>query len=96
MSAGGGGNTVTVTSPGSQTSAAGTAVSVPVHASDSASGQTLTYRASGLPAGLSISSSSGVISGTPTTAGTSTVAVTAADATGATGSASFPVRRRTA
>jgi acetylxylan esterase len=83
------GNTVTVTSPGSQTSTAGTAASVQVHASDSASGQTLTYSASGLPAGESISSSSGLISGTPTTAGTYSVTVTAADGTGASGSATF-------
>jgi subtilase family serine protease len=87
-SGGGTGNTVTVTSPGSQSTAVGTAVSLQVHASDSASGQTLTYSATGLPAGLSISSS-GLISGTPTTAGTSSVTVTARDTTGASGSASF-------
>ena len=82
------GNTVTVTSPGNQTGTVGTAVSLQIHASDSASGQTLTYSATGLPAGLSISSS-GLISGTPTTAGTSSVTVTATDTTGAKGSASF-------
>src|SRR6516165_3862651 len=82
-------NTVTVTSPGNQTGTVGTAASVQIHASDSASGQTLTYAASGLPAGLSISSSTGLISGTPTTAGTSTVTVTATDTTNASGSASF-------
>ena len=85
---GGGGNTVTVTNPGSQTGTVGTAVSLQIHASDSASGQTLTYSATGLPAGLSISSS-GLISGTPTTAGTSSVTVKATDTTGASGSASF-------
>jgi hypothetical protein len=82
------GNTVTVTNPGTQTSTVGTAASLQVSASDSASGQTLTYSATGLPAGLSISSS-GLISGTPTTAGTSSVTVTATDTTGASGSASF-------
>jgi hypothetical protein len=82
-------NTVTVTNPGSQTSTVGTAASLQVSASDSASGQTLTYSATGLPAGLSINSSTGLISGTPTTAGTSTVTVTATDTTGASGSASF-------
>lgn len=86
---GGGGNTVTVTSPGNQTGTAGTAASLQINASDSASGQTLAYSASGLPAGLSINSSTGLISGTPTTAGTSNVTVTATDTTGASGSASF-------
>jgi hypothetical protein len=85
---GGTGNTVTVTNPGSRTTTVGTAVSLQISASDSASGQTLTFSATGLPAGLSISSS-GLISGTPTTAGTYSVTVTARDTTGASGSASF-------
>ncbi|MFF2501801.1 putative Ig domain-containing protein [Streptomyces sp. NPDC058067] len=83
------GNTVTVTNPGSQTTTVNTAVSLKVNASDSASGQTLTYSATGLPAGLSINSSTGVISGTVTTVGNSTVNVTATDTTGASGSTSF-------
>ena len=82
------GNTVTVTSPGNQTGTVGTAASLKVNATDSAAGQTLTYSAAGLPAGLSISSA-GLITGTPTTAATSTVTVTATDTTGASGSASF-------
>jgi hypothetical protein len=83
------GNAVTVTNPGGQTSTAGKAASVQVHASDSAAGQTLTYSAGGLPPGESISSSSGLISGTPATAGTYSVTVTATDTTGASGSATF-------
>jgi subtilase family serine protease len=83
------GNTVTVTNPGSQTGTVGTAVSLQIKATDSASGQTLTYSATGLPAGLSISATTGLITGTPTTAGTYSVTVTAKDTTGATGSASF-------
>jgi subtilase family serine protease len=83
------GNTVTVTNPGNQTGTVGTAASLQIHATDSASGQTLTYSATGLPAGLSINSSTGLISGTPTTANTYNVTVTATDTTGATGSASF-------
>jgi endoglucanase len=81
-------NTVTVTNPGAQTTTVGTAVSRQIAASDSASGQTLTFTATGLPAGLSISSS-GLISGTPTTAGAFSVTVTAKDGTGASGSATF-------
>jgi subtilase family serine protease len=83
------GNTVTVTNPGSQTGKVGTAASLQISASDSASGQTLTYSATGLPAGLSINSSTGLITGTPTTAGSNSVTVTAKDTTGASGSASF-------
>jgi len=83
------GNTVTVTNPGNQTGTVGTAASLQVHATDSATGQTLTYTAAGLPAGLSISSSTGLISGTPTTAGTSSVTVTVTDGTGAKGTAAF-------
>jgi subtilase family serine protease len=83
------GNTVTVTNPGNQTGTVGTAASLQIHATDSASGQTFTYSATGLPAGLSISSTTGLITGTPATAGTNSVTVTAKDTTGATGSASF-------
>jgi hypothetical protein len=83
------GNTVTVTNPGAQTGTVGTAKSLQITATDSASGQTLTYSATGLPAGLTISSSTGLISGTPTTAGTYNTTVTARDTTGAQGTASF-------
>src|SRR6202453_790886 len=62
-------DTVTVSSPGNQTGTVGTAASLKVSGTDSVSGQTLTFSATGLPAGLSISSS-GLISGTPTTAAT--------------------------
>jgi beta-glucosidase len=82
------GQPVTITSPGPQEGLAGTGASVPVSAKDSTSGQSLTFTAAGLPAGTSISSS-GTISGTPTTAGTSTVTVTAQDSTGALARTSF-------
>ncbi|WP_262055760.1 putative Ig domain-containing protein [Streptomyces sp. STR69] len=82
------GNTVTVTNPGSQSTATGSTASLQISATDSASA-TLTYSASGLPTGLSISSSTGLISGTASTAGTYAVTVTATDSTGASGSASF-------
>ena len=79
---------VAVTSPGPQEGLTGNAVSLPVTATDSTSGQTLAFTATGLPAGTSISSS-GTITGTPTTAGTSTVKVTAEDGNGALASTSF-------
>jgi beta-glucosidase len=83
------GQPVTLTSPGPQEGVAGAAVSVPLSASDSTSGQTLSYSATGLPAGTSISAATGTISGTPTTTGTSTVTVTARDGSGALASQSF-------
>ena len=63
---------ITVTNPGNQTGVVNTAVSLQMGATDSVAGETLTYSATGLPAGLSISSS-GLITGTPTTAATSSV-----------------------
>jgi subtilase family serine protease len=86
---GGTGNTVTVANPGSKTGTVGTATSLQISASDSASGQTLTYSATGLPTGLSINPSSGLISGTPSAAGAFSVTATAKDTTGASGSTSF-------
>jgi beta-glucosidase len=80
---------VTLASPGPQASLAGSAASsVTLSGKDATSGQTLTYSAAGLPAGLSISSA-GVISGTPTTNGTTTVTVTAKDGNGAYATQSF-------
>ncbi len=83
------GQPVTVIAPAPQEGLAGTPVSVPVSASDSTSGQTLSYTATGLPAGTSISASGGTITGTPTTAGTAAVTVKAQDSTGAFATASF-------
>ncbi|MEU2738414.1 M4 family metallopeptidase [Streptomyces sp. NPDC007095] len=79
---------VTVTSPGSQSSTVGTAVSLQISASSTNTGS-LSYAATGLPTGLSINSSTGAITGTPTTAGTYSTTVTVTDSTGATGTASF-------
>jgi glucoamylase len=78
--------TVTVTNPGTQTTTVGGSVSLQITGSDSA-GKALTYSASALPAGLTISSS-GLISGTPSATGSSTVIVTASSGT-ASGSTSF-------
>ncbi|HTJ67112.1 MAG TPA: putative Ig domain-containing protein [Actinospica sp.] len=85
---GGGGNTVTVGGQGAQSWTAGTAVSLQMSATDSASGQTFTWSASGLPSGVSINASSGLISGTPSASGSGSATVTATDTTGASGSTS--------
>ena len=83
------GNTVTVTNPGPRTATVGTATSLQLQATDSAAGQTLSYAATGLPAGLSVDAATGLVSGTPTAAGTATVTASATDTTGARGSATF-------
>ncbi|PRY38186.1 S8 family peptidase [Umezawaea tangerina] len=85
---GGGGTpgTPSVANPGSQATTVGTAVSLQLTAVNGTS--PYTWTATGLPAGLSISSS-GLISGTPTTEGTSSVTVTATDAAAKTASATF-------
>lgn len=80
---------VSVRSPGAQKDGTALPVSLRVAATDSGSGTTLTYKASGLPAGLSMSSS-GLITGTPTTVGTGTVTVTATDQFTNNGSIRFP------
>ncbi|MEV6008632.1 glycoside hydrolase family 3 C-terminal domain-containing protein [Streptomyces sp. NPDC051976] len=82
------GRPVTLTDPGPQEGPIGTAVSLQTKATDTTTGQTPGFAATGLPAGTSISSS-GLITGTPTTAGTSTVTVTAKDTAGALATTSF-------
>jgi hypothetical protein len=63
-------------------------VSVHMHATDSG-GAAVFYTASGLPAGLTINASNGVISGKPTSAGTSSVGVFATDSVHNTGGTRF-------
>jgi len=84
-------NPPTITNPpGAQNSTAGTPISnLAISASD-ADGNPLTYSVSGLPAGLTINPTTGIISGTPTISGSYTVTVTVSDGfVGGTASASF-------
>ncbi len=79
--------TVTLNNPGPQTTTQGAPTSLQIVGSDSGN-QPLSYSATGLPAGLTMSAT-GAISGTPTTVGTSTVSVTAADSPGNTNVITF-------
>ncbi|MGA5816359.1 M4 family metallopeptidase [Kitasatospora sp. NPDC094028] len=78
---------VTVTNPGNQSTAVGTAVNLSIKASGGTA--PLSYSASGLPAGLAINASTGAITGSPTAAGSSNVTVTVKDNAGKTGTTSF-------
>ncbi|MFE2138391.1 M4 family metallopeptidase [Streptomyces sp. NPDC059466] len=82
---------VNVSPIGDQVSGVGQQVSLQVSAYTTNSGAGLTYEATGLPDGLSISDT-GLISGVPTTTGTSTVTLTVTDSTGATVSTGFDWR----
>ena len=76
--------------PGSQASASGNAITaLDIVATDSAAGATLTYAATGLPAGLAIDSGTGAITGAPTTAGVFPITITVTDSSAFAGSASF-------
>lgn len=77
-----------LTNPGNQTSNVAATINLPLSAIDP-DGDTLTYSATGLPAGLAINSSSGVISGAPTTASTANVTVSVTDNRGGAASQSF-------
>ncbi|GAA3476104.1 M4 family metallopeptidase [Streptomyces yanii] len=68
-------NGILLTNPGAQTSAVDTAAGLQIQATGFNPGA-LTYFATGLPAGLTINHVTGLITGTPTTVGTSDVTVT--------------------
>ena len=81
-----------VTNPGAQTSTEGNTVSLQIQAADP-DDIVLSYSATGLPLGLSIAPTTGLITGTVvstfTQHGPYSVTVTASDAAGNTGRASF-------
>ncbi|MFE9423118.1 putative Ig domain-containing protein [Kitasatospora sp. NPDC006697] len=83
----GGGGTVTVANPGTQYGSVYYGLVIQINATDSAR-LPLTFTASGLPAGVSITPG-GRISGTPTASGAFQVTVTASDGGGGTGSTTF-------
>jgi hypothetical protein len=72
------GATPVISSANTASGSTGTPFSYSIMASNSPT----SYSASGLPAGLSVNTTSGLISGTPTTAGTSTVTLGATNASG--------------
>jgi len=78
----------TVAAPAAQTSTQGQAATLAIVATDP-NGDTLVYSATGLPVGLTINSATGVISGTPTTVGTSATIVTVQDGRGESVNVSF-------
>ena len=84
-------NTVTATGPGAQSSVSGTAISpVTSSATDTSSTAVVTWSDGGtLPPGLSVAAATGAVTGTPTTAGTYAVTLTATDDAGYSDSASF-------
>jgi uncharacterized protein YjiK len=78
-----------VTNPGTIANTVGDSVSYQISATDPDGDAITAYGASGLPTGLSVGTTTGLISGATTTQGTFGVTITATDARGATGSASF-------
>ena len=81
-------DSITITSPGTQTGSVGTNVNLAIQGS-SAAGNPLTWSAAGLPNGLSINPSTGTVTGTPTVAATFAVTVSATDKTLVKKSVSF-------
>ncbi|GAB2958053.1 hypothetical protein GCM10027184_01220 [Saccharothrix stipae] len=76
-----------VTPPGNQTGAVGTPTSLQLKASGGT--PPYTWSAIGLPPGLTLAAATGLISGTPTTAGTYTVTATATDSAGKSAGTTF-------
>lgn len=82
-------DTVRLASPGQQRSTVRTSVSSRIRGSDTA-GTTVTYNASGLPPGLGLDTTTGLISGRPSRTGSFPVRITASDSEGSSASVTFP------
>ncbi len=78
---------IALANPGAQRSTRGSSVSLQIQGTDTR-GAPISFGASGLPVGLSMSSS-GKITGTPRHLGTTTVTITASDAAGTAAQTSF-------
>lgn len=83
------GNTVTVTAPKTEATWLGLAVKVQATAADSDKSETIAWTAKPLPPGLSISKTTGLISGRTTATGTFKTVVTATDGVGSAGTATI-------
>lgn len=82
----GGNEPPTVTNPGNQENQVGNSVSLQIGASGSS---TLSYSATGLPSGLSISEDAGLITGTVSTVGDYSSTVTVSDSNGGSANITF-------
>ena len=81
---------VSVTDPGGRRSDFSRPLRLQVVATDATAGQKLTYRAIGLPTGLRIDSTTGLIVGTPDALGSYSPFVSVRDQSGASASVTFP------
>jgi hypothetical protein len=85
----GGSDVITLTNPGNQSGTVGVPVHLQIEATD-AQDATLTYSATGLPFGLTMEPSTGLITGTPKAAGNATVTLTVENGRGQVDSLIFP------
>jgi hypothetical protein len=81
-------DSVSITSPGTLSSPVGVSINQPIQGA-SAAGNPLTWKAIGLPAGLSINTATGTVTGTPTTPAVYNPVISATDVTGKQHSVAF-------